>query len=87
MCVETCKKYITETKIYSTSGQTDSMCNSILFINTGSNNVTIDGLTLQPSQSWSVEGNREEMNIHTYPFSFSSTTGSNLTIIFKRYVG
>jgi len=42
---------------------------------------------LQPSQSWSVEGNRDEMNIHTYPFAFSSTTGSNLTIIFKRYVG
>jgi len=87
MCVDKCKKYVTETKIYSTSGQTDSMCNSILFINTGSNNVTIDGLTLQPSQSWSIEGNRDEMNIHTYPFAFSSTTGSNLTIIFKRYVG
>lgn len=87
MCLDKCKKYATETKIYSTSGQTDSMCNSILFINTGSNNVTIDGLTLQPSQSWSIEGNRDEMNIHTYPFSFSSTTGSSLTIIFKRYVG
>jgi hypothetical protein len=88
MCIDKgCKKYVTETKIYSTSGQTDSQCNSILFINTGSNNVTIDGLTLQPNQSWSVEGNREEINIHTYPFSFSSATGSNLTIIFKRYVG
>jgi hypothetical protein len=86
MCVETCKKYITETKIFSSSGQTESLCNSILFINTGSNNVNIDGLVLQPSQSLRIDGNREELNIHTYPFAFSSSTGSNLTIIFKRYV-
>lgn len=85
MCVG-CQHYITETKIFVLSGQTDSNCNSLLFINTGLDPVSIDGLVLQPNQSWSIEGNRMEMNIKTYSFNFLSNLGTGLTVIYKRYV-
>jgi hypothetical protein len=81
-----CKKYITETKIYVEGGQVDSFCNSLLFINTGADVVNVDGLNLQPNQSWTIDGNFDELNIKTYPFRFLTTTNPSLTAIFKRYV-
>ena len=81
-----CRQYITETKIYVQNGQTPSQCNSILFINTGGDAVSIDGVILQPLQSWEISGNRDEMNVKTYPFTFITTISPQLTIIFKRYV-
>jgi hypothetical protein len=85
MCND-CRKYITETKIIFANGSTDSNCNSILFVNTGVTNVTIDGLLLVPNQSWEISGNRNEINVKTYYFTFSSLTGAGLTIIYKRYL-
>jgi hypothetical protein len=85
MCKD-CRKYITETKVILSNGSTDSNCNSILFVNTGVTNVTIDGLTLVPNQSWEVSGNRDEINVKTYYFTFASLTGAALTVIYKRYL-
>lgn len=85
MCQD-CRKYITETKIFFTNGSSDSNCNSILFVNTGTSNVTIDGLQLVPNQSWEITGNRDEINIKTYYFTFASLTEAGLTIIYKRYI-
>jgi len=81
-----CRQYITETKIYVQSSQAPSNCNSILFINTGSVAVSIDGLTLQPNQSWEVSGNRDEINVKIYAFTFDSGSNPQLTIIYKKYV-
>jgi hypothetical protein len=81
-----CRQYITETKIYTQSGQTDTNANSVLFINTGSDNVNIDGLILQPSQSWAIDGNQDEILIKVYSFAFVTTAAPSLTVIFKRYV-
>ena len=81
-----CKNYITETKIFTQNGSTDSNCNSILFVNTGSVNVTIENLVLQPSQSWSIEGNRDEMCVKVFYFNFDTGANPGLTAIFKRYV-
>ena len=85
MCKD-CRQYITETKIFLTSGSTPSNCNSMLFVNTGTTNVTVDGLLLVPNQSWEISGNRDEINVKTYYFNFASLTGAGLTIIFKRYL-
>lgn len=82
-----CQRYITETKIYSANNSTDSNCNSIIFINTGSVNVTVDNVVLQPSQSLTIDGNRDEVNVKIYYFNFASGTNPQLTIVFKRYVG
>jgi hypothetical protein len=81
-----CKQYITETKIYVAASQTATNCNSLLFINTGLDPVNIDGLLLQPNQSWAIDGNFNEMLIKVYDFKFTTTTGPQLTIIYKRYL-
>lgn len=81
-----CKKFITETKVYSASNSTDTNCNSVIFVNTGTTNVTIDGFTLTPNQSWNITGNENEMLVKVYYFNFSGTGVNSLTVLFKRYV-
>ena len=81
-----CKKYITETKIFSQSSQTDTNANSIIFVNQGTSNVTVDGFLLTPNQSWNITGNENEINVKVYSFNFSGTGVNQLTVIFKRYV-
>lgn len=80
------QQFITETKIFTSNGQTDTQANGVLFINTGTINVSIDGLVLQPSQSWEISGNRNEMLIKIYDIYFSTTSGASCTVIYKRYV-
>ena len=80
------QKYVTETKIFFQSGSTPSDCNSILFINTGTSIVNIEGLVLQPSQSWSVEGNYCELCVKYFNFIFSGIGTNSLTVIIKRYL-
>ena len=81
-----CKKFITETKIFSVSSQTDTNANSVIFVNQGTSNVTVDGFLLTPNQSWNITGNENEVNIKVYSFNFSGSGVNQLTVIFKRYV-
>lgn len=82
------QNYITETKVFTTSGQTESNCNSILFVNTGGPDIIIDGFKLTTGQSWSILGNRGEVNTKTYSFTIDDPKNvGQLTVIYKRYVG
>ena len=81
-----CQRYITETKIFTSDNQTDSNCNSLTFVNTGSDNVIVDNVLLQPNQTFSIDGNRDEMCVKVYNFNFVTTSNPSLTVIFKRYV-
>ena len=81
-----CVKFITETKIFQQSGQTDTNANSVIFVNQGTSNVTVDGFLLTPNQSWNITGNRDEINIKVYSFNFSGAGINQLTVILKRYV-
>lgn len=81
-----CVKFITETKIFQQSGQTDTNANSVIFVNQGTSNVTVDGFLLTPNQSWNITGNRDEINIKVYSFNFSGAGTNQLTVILKRYV-
>lgn len=81
-----CVKFITETKIFQQSGQTDTNANSVIFVNQGTSNVTVDGFLLTPNQSWNITGNRDEINVKIYSFNFSGTGTNQLTVILKRYV-
>lgn len=83
----TCRKYITETKIFSQSSQTDTNANSVIFTNQGTSNVTVDGFLLTPNQSLNITGNQDEVNIKVYSFNFSGSGVNQLTVVFKRYVG
>lgn len=78
--------YETITKIYSVSGQTDTLANSLIFLNTGSLPVVIDGIVLQPSQSFSILGNYGEVNTKVYTFRFKGNLQGELTVIYKRYI-
>ena len=81
-----CVKFITETKIFQQSGQTDTNANSVIFVNQGTTNVSVDGFLLTPNQSWNITGNRDEINVKVYSFNFSGTGVNLLTVILKRYV-
>jgi hypothetical protein len=82
----TCRKFITETKIFSQSSQTDTNANSVIFVNQGTSNVTVDGFLLTPNQSWNITGNQDEINVKVYTFNFSGAGTNQLTVILKRYV-
>lgn len=81
-----CVKFITETKIFQQSGQTDTNANSVIFVNQGTTNVSVDGFLLTPNQSWNITGNRDEINVKVYSFNFSGAGVNQLTVILKRYV-
>jgi len=81
-----CQRYITETKIFYSNNQTDSNCNSIIFINSGSVNVTVDNVVLAPNQTLAIDGNKDEMNVKVYEFNFASGSNPQLTVVFKRYL-
>lgn len=81
-----CKQYITETKVFTQSGSTDTNCNSLIFVNTGTSNVNLDGLILTPNQSLNITGNENEINVKIYYFNFTGAGTNALTIIYKRYI-
>lgn len=81
-----CIRYTTETKVFITNGQTDTNCNSVIFVNTGQDVVNVDNLNLQPGQKLEISGNRDEVLIKVYTFAFSTFVQPSLTIIFKRYL-
>jgi hypothetical protein len=82
----TCRQYITETKIFSSSSQTDTNANSVIFVNQGTTNVTVDGFLLTPNQSLNITGNLNEINVKVYTFNFSGAGVNQLTVVLKRYV-
>jgi len=81
-----CIQYTTETKIFVLTGSTDSNCNSILFINTGTSAVTIDGVTIQQGQQFRIDGNYMEILVKTFYFTFAAGGGNSLTVVYKRYI-
>lgn len=81
-----CRQYITETKTFVQSGSTDTNCNSVIFVNTGTSNVNVDGLQLTPNQSLNITGNENEVNVKIYYFNFTGAGTNALTILFKRYI-
>lgn len=81
-----CREYITETKIFYDSSQTDTNANSVIFVNQGTSNVTVDGFLLTPNQSLNITGNQDEINVKIYTFNFSGSGTNQLTIVLKRYI-
>ena len=81
-----CIRYTTETKVFITNGQTDTNCNSVIFVNTGQDVVNVDNLNLQPGQKLEISGNRDEVLVKVYVFAFATFVQPSLTVIFKRYL-
>lgn len=81
-----CRKYTTDTKIFLSNGQTDTDCNSVIFYNTGTNLVNVDGINLQPGQQFRIDGNENEILVKAYYFQFTGALVDELTVIYKRYI-
>ncbi len=81
-----CRKYTTDTKIFLKNGQADTDCNSVIFYNTGTNPVSVDGVTLQQGQQFRIEGNENEQLVKVYSFQFTGALVNELTVIYKRYI-
>jgi hypothetical protein len=70
-----------------TSQYVPSNCNSLVFINKGTSNLTIENVLLYPSQSLAIEGNYSEYTEQRFFVNFgTSTTGNNCVILRKRYI-
>ena len=72
---------------YDTNGYITTDCNSILFINYGTNAVQIDQVVLQQNQSFQIEGNAGEFLTTRLLATFVNTGGSNnLVSVKKNYI-
>jgi len=72
---------------YDVSGYVTTNCNSILFINYGSNAVQIESVTLQQNQSLNIEGNQGEVTTRQFFAKFIDTGGfNNLVTVKKNYI-
>lgn len=72
---------------YDVSSYVTSNCNSILFINYGSNAVQIESVTLQQNQSLNIEGNQGEYTSRQFFAKFIDTGGfNNLVTVKKNYI-
>lgn len=61
--------------------------NSLVFINKGTSNVSIESITLAPNQQFEISGNQGEYTMQRFFVNFgSSTTGNNVVVVRKRYL-
>jgi hypothetical protein len=72
-------------KAYYVSGQVITDCNSILFINYGSEPVTIDAaIILQQNQSWGVDGNAGEIMTQQFTAIFGTGGGTQSLVVTRK---
>lgn len=77
--------YETSFITYDVSGFVTSDCNSILFINYGTNAVMIESVTLQTGQTLQIEGNAGEFTTQRFFAKFIGSGTNNLVTVKKNY--
>jgi hypothetical protein len=80
-------RFYIEVKQYYTTANISSDCNTITFINYGSNDVNISGVVLTQGQQLTIEGNVNEIDTTIYQANFSTSisVNNNITVIRKLY--
>lgn len=68
---------------YSTAQNIPTNCNSITFINLGTTVAIVENVTIQPSQSFSIDGNACEYMETTLQINFSGVGNNNLVVVKK----
>jgi len=80
-------KYDVNMITYDTNGFITTDCNSILFVNYGTNAVQIEQIVLQQNQSFQIEGNANEFLTTRLLATFIDTGGTNnLVSVKKNYI-
>jgi hypothetical protein len=80
-------QFYIETKFYYQSQNIYSDCNTITFVNLGSNQVLVNGFPLTQGQQLTIEGNYLEIDQTQYQveFSLSIDPNNNLAVLRKLY--
>ena len=71
---------------YDANGFITSNCNSITFINYGTNSVTIESVVLAHNQSLAIDGNAGEIMNKQFLATFTGAGTNNLVTIKKNYL-
>jgi hypothetical protein len=78
--------YANSFQVITISGQIESNCNAITFINTGDDNVMVNGYTLLPTYSLYLPGHIGEQDETRYNCQFAGVgTAPGLLVIRKCY--
>ena len=78
--------YTNNSQIVRISGSVPSNCNSITFINIGTDTVTVMGYPIQSSYTLYLPGNIGELDITNYNVQFANvSTDQQLLVITKTY--
>jgi hypothetical protein len=83
------QKYSPIFQQYDTAQQIPTNCNSITFINAGTSIVYLENVTLQPNQSFSIDGNYCEYTEQVISMRFSPydpDLQNNLIVVKKVYL-
>jgi hypothetical protein len=80
-------QFYIETKFYYQTQNVYSDCNTITFVNLGSNSVLINGFPLDQGQQLTIEGNYLEIDKTQYQIEFSTSISpnNNLAVLRKLY--
>jgi len=78
------KKYTVQITQYADNQLLPANCNSIAFVNTGTNSVLVSGYQLISGQSLSIDGNANEIDITQYEIIFQAGAGTNLISVIKK---
>jgi len=68
---------------YNTAQNIPTNCNSITFINLGTSVAIVENVTIQPSQSFAIDGNQCEYMETTIQINFGSIGNNNLVVVKK----
>lgn len=79
--------YLVDVQNYVDSQRIESNCNGILFYNTGTVTVTVQGFPILPGSSWGVDGNWGEFDTTYYTVAFppNSTGVQSVHVVRKTY--
>jgi hypothetical protein len=78
--------YRTSFITYDMSGYVTSDCNSMVFINYGTNPVSIESVVLNQGQSLVIEGNVGEYTTQRFFARFTGSGTNNLVTVKKNYL-
>jgi len=85
MCNER-QQFYNDISIYQVGQYIKSECADITFYNTGTANVSVNGIVLLPNQTLSFSANQNEIDKTKYSFFFTGTGSQSLTVIRKLYI-
>lgn len=72
-------------QFYNQSGSVDSRCNGILFVNVGTEPVTVLGYELLQGQSFAPTMNLGERDMTNYTVTFGTGAGTRLLLVIRKY--